>query len=68
MNDERSGIPLKRYARVNDLIMETYQMKCLDVQYDDFVQSMKQVSWSSSASEGGLFAIIFQYLKVNQYD
>eukprot|EP00794_Sanderia_malayensis_P011360 gene11360-12544_t len=45
--------PLKRYAAVNDLMMATYGMKCLDTAYEDFTKTMKQTSWQSSASEGG---------------
>ncbi len=54
MCDDALGTPLKRYAAINDLILKTYGMKCLDAGYNDFIQSMKETSWQSSASEGGI--------------
>jgi len=53
MNNETIGEPLLRYARVNTLIMAIYGLRCLDVSYKDMVNSLRQTSWQSSASEGG---------------
>ena len=55
MNDETVGEPLLRYAKVNDLIMATYGLKCLDVSYKNMINSLRQTSWTSSASEGGMW-------------
>lgn len=53
MNNDKLGDPLNRYAKVNSLMMDTYEEKCLDVSYDNSVASMKNVSWAGSAAEGG---------------
>ena len=53
MNNNTIGEPLLRYARVNTLILATYGLTCLDVSYKDMVNSLRQTSWQSSASEGG---------------
>ena len=55
MNSNLLGDELNRYAAVNDLIMKTYEQKCLDASYDDYVKSMKETSWDSPAAEGGGF-------------
>ena len=55
MNDEGIGNPLLRYARVNVLMMAVYETKCLDTSYKDMIQSLRQTSWSSTASEGGKY-------------
>ncbi|XP_072049545.1 LOW QUALITY PROTEIN: putative serine protease K12H4.7 [Amphiura filiformis] len=44
---------LTKYAAINSLILETYGEKCLDVSYDDMIKAMREVSWKSSAGEGG---------------
>ena len=46
---------LSRYAAINSLILDTYGEKCMDISYDGMIKEMKQVSWGSSASEGGRF-------------
>ncbi|XP_065643422.1 putative serine protease K12H4.7 isoform X2 [Hydra vulgaris] len=53
MSDTQLGDPYIRYVAVNNLIMNTYQQKCLDVSYEDYVESMKETDWGSSAAEGG---------------
>eukprot|EP00112_Aurelia_sp_Birch-Aquarium-sp1_P012459 Seg2620.1 transcript_id=Seg2620.1/GoldUCD/mRNA.D3Y31 product="putative serine protease K12H4.7" protein_id=Seg2620.1/GoldUCD/D3Y31 len=53
MNNEKFGDALSRYAQVNNVILATYGEKCLDVSYKDFISSMQQTAWGSSASEGG---------------
>ena len=55
MNQQSIGDALSRYAAVNKLIMDTYGLKCLDVDYTDFVSSMRKTSWESSAAEGGKY-------------
>ena len=53
MNDESSGSPIDRYAKVNDLMMSTYSQKCLDNSYNKMVGELKSTAWNASASEGG---------------
>lgn len=53
MNNASLGDTLKRYAAVNDLILNTYSMECADYKYSKSIDGLKNVSWSSSASEGG---------------
>lgn len=53
MNNKKLGDPIERYARINDMIMETYGSKCLDATYSDYISAMKNEDWESSAAEGG---------------
>lgn len=53
MNNNDIGDPLERYAKVNSLILQTYGAHCLDSSYDNLIASLRNTSWSSSASEGG---------------
>ena len=53
MNNKDIGDPLARYAKVNSLILQTYGAKCLDSSYNNLIASLRNTSWSSSASEGG---------------
>jgi hypothetical protein len=53
MNNENLGDPLTRYAKVNTLLLDTYDEKCLDACYDNTITSMKNTSWDGSAAEGG---------------
>ena len=55
MNDERAGHPLVRYSKVNSLLLDTHGEKCLDTNYEDMINELRQTSWSSSASEGGWY-------------
>lgn len=53
MTDESIGTAVLRYAKVNELILKTYQEKCLDYSYKEMISELKQTSWSSSAGIGG---------------
>ncbi|CAF1056141.1 unnamed protein product [Brachionus calyciflorus] len=53
MNQQSIGDPLTRYSAVNDIFLEEYGQKCLDISYRKFIDEMKSVSWDSSASAGG---------------
>lgn len=53
MNNNDLGDPLARYAKVNSLILQTYGANCLDSSYNNLIASLRNTSWSSSASEGG---------------
>jgi hypothetical protein len=53
MDSQSIGDPLRRYAAVNDLILETYSQKCLDASYSSFINQMQQTSWNESAAVGG---------------
>ena len=35
--------------------MKTYEQKCLDASYNDYVKYMKETSWDSPTAEGGGF-------------
>lgn len=61
MMDEKSGSPIERYARVNDLMLSTYSQKCLDNSYDKMITELQNVAWNASASEGGK---IYSYLHI----
>lgn len=53
MNDEDVGDPLKRYAKVNSLVLGIYGQKCLDSSYANSVAMLSNISWTASAAEGG---------------
>ncbi|XP_032241066.2 putative serine protease K12H4.7 isoform X2 [Nematostella vectensis] len=53
MNDKSLGPALMRYAKLNSLILDTYGEKCLDASYQNAINSLRNVSWDSSAAEGG---------------
>jgi len=44
--------PLRSYAAVNDIILNTYGQKCLDSSYDSTINQLKQVNWNESAAVG----------------
>ena len=54
MSDVSRGSEVERYATVNDLILNTYQQKCLDFNYAKMVSELRDTAWNSSASEGGM--------------
>lgn len=53
MNDASYGDAIERYATINDVMLKTFGMECLDVEYGDYIDSMRKVDWESSAAEGG---------------
>ncbi|XP_013778463.2 putative serine protease K12H4.7 [Limulus polyphemus] len=53
MNNTSKGSPLQRLGKVNSLILETYGEKCLDHRYENTIREMRNLSWNSSAAEGG---------------
>jgi hypothetical protein len=53
MNNFHFGDPLRRYAAVNDIVLQTYKQKCLDASYKSFLNQMRAESWNDSASVGG---------------
>lgn len=53
------GDVLHRYARINKLIMDTYEQKCLSSNYKAFIQDMKATSWDASIAEGGWRSLLF---------
>lgn len=61
MNYGHIGDPLRRYAAVNDIILETYGQKCLDASYSSFIDQLKKTSWNESAAVGGIKLIVENY-------
>ena len=53
MLNETIGDPLDRYIAVNDAVLDTYGLDCLDTSYESFINQMKQVNWNESAAVGG---------------
>ncbi len=53
MNFKTIGDPLKRYAAVNDIILNTYSQKCLDASYNSLISQLQKTSWNDSAAVGG---------------
>lgn len=45
--------PLRSYAAVNDIILNTYEQKCLDSSYQSTINQLKQTQWNESAAVGG---------------
>ena len=50
MTNKSIGDELDRYAAVNDMFIDS---DGLDVNYDEYVEFMKDTSLNSSAAEGG---------------
>ncbi|XP_063919924.1 putative serine protease K12H4.7 [Zophobas morio] len=53
MVNQTIGPPVNRLGKVNELLLSTYDEKCLDYQYDKMIDSLRNVSWDSEAAEGG---------------
>lgn len=53
MTNQTIGAQVKRLAAVNDLLLNTYNQKCLDYKYGTMINDMKNVSWDSETAEGG---------------
>ncbi|RZC42670.1 serine protease K12H4.7 [Asbolus verrucosus] len=53
MVNQTIGPPVNRLGKVNDLLLSTYDEKCLDYQYDKMIDTLRNTSWVSEASEGG---------------
>lgn len=53
MTNQKLGPPLERLAAVNNMLLNTYDQKCLDYKYDKMITEMRNVSWDSETSEGG---------------
>ena len=53
MDKKDNSSALERYAKVNSLMLDTYQQKCQDFTYKDMVADLQKISWNSSAAEGG---------------
>ncbi|XP_067850839.1 thymus-specific serine protease [Heptranchias perlo] len=52
MENSSLGIPYDRYAKVLQLILKTYEEKCLDASYSKFVSDMLNTSWAAPAADG----------------
>jgi len=55
MSDKTVGDPILRYAKVNSLMLKTYSEKCTDFKYNSMIKDLQNVTWSSSAGEGGKY-------------
>lgn len=53
MADASLGDPYARYAAVARLMMETFSMKCLDVNFNNYFRDMTNTSWDGPAAGGG---------------
>ena len=53
MTNESIGDELDRYAAVNAMFLKMEGSENLDVNYQEYVQFMKNTSWASPAAEGG---------------
>lgn len=53
MTNQSVGPPIERLARVNQLLLDAYESKCLDYRYDKMIESLQNTSWNAEAAEGG---------------
>lgn len=53
MTNQSIGSPVSRLAVVNDLLLTTYDQKCLDYKYHNMINSMRNDSYNSEVAEGG---------------
>uniref|UniRef100_UPI00398E61FE thymus-specific serine protease n=1 Tax=Pristiophorus japonicus TaxID=55135 RepID=UPI00398E61FE len=52
MQNSSLGIPYDRYTKVSQLLLKTYEEKCLDASYSKFVSDMLNTSWAAPAADG----------------
>ncbi|CAG2119239.1 unnamed protein product [Medioppia subpectinata] len=52
-NTSMGAKALDRYMKVNDIILEAYNQKCVDFKYEKFVKQLQNTDWKSSAAAGG---------------
>ena len=53
MINESIGDQLDRYAAVNAMFLKMEGLESLDVNYQEYVEFMKNTSWTSPVAEGG---------------
>lgn len=53
MTNQTLGTPVNRLAKINDLILKISNETCLDYNYDNMINELKNVSWDSEQAEGG---------------
>jgi len=51
-DDPSEPSPMERYARVNDLMLQTFDKNCTDIEYRKMIKEMTQTSWGSSVASG----------------
>lgn len=45
--------PLEKFAAVNSLLLNATGEKCLDYDYDTFINSMREIEFNSTQGAGG---------------
>lgn len=53
MTNQTLGTPVDRLAKINDLILDISNETCLDYNYENMINEIKNVSWDSEQAEGG---------------
>ena len=53
MGDSSLGNNMARYAAINSLLLDRAEEKCMDIGYDDFINAMRETSWTSPESAWG---------------
>lgn len=54
MTDPDDGLsPLEKYAAVNNLILKSSGEKCLDFDYDSYINSLREIEFNSTEGAGG---------------
>lgn len=67
MSDVSLGDPYARYAAVARLMMDTFSLKCLDANFNNYVREMTNTSWDGPAAGGGGCAGKWYFVCVNSF-
>ena len=67
MVKDTSLSPIERYAKINQMLLNTYKQKCLDFKYDSMIKDLKDTSWNASAAEGGKYLHKIEFLFCSIY-
>ena len=68
MTDTPAGTAASRLAKVNNILLQANDQECLDYNYDKQINNYRNISWDSTAGEGGcyyydffIYFIVFLY-------
>lgn len=53
MTNSTIGSALDRFAKANQLVLDSQRSPCLDYKYDKMLEAIKDFSWKSDAAHGG---------------
>ena len=60
-NVEDGSKAVNRYAKVNQLLLDTYSTRCLDFKYQSFIDQLKDTSFNKTSVPGGKVFLITKF-------